>query len=589
MKTINKILFFLSPSEKKNFFLLIIFLIIAALIETLGILSIMPFISVISNPDVIEENNYLKNLFQFSDIIGVESVEEFVFVLGVLTFFFLIFTIGIRAFSIFFQQRFVLMREHSIANFLFNSFIRQKYSWFLSRNSSDIIKSVLSETGVITSQVLSPILNLLTNIFLTLAIILLLLIVDVKVTIIIFLILIISYLLIYNSFKKYLKRIGEERFNSNIQRFRLVNEALSAIKDVKIRDLEDSYLDQFSKQAKIFSEKTVNSNFVSLLPRYLLEAVMFGGVILLILYLIDVRGSLSNILPILAVFIFSGYRLIPSAQQIYQSISILKFSQISIDKIYNDVKNLEKVHKIKPSEYKNKFLIKKEIKLKNISFNYPNTPRVALKDLSISIPAFSSVGIMGPTGCGKTTVMDIIIGLLQPQSGTLEVDNEVINSSNLARWQSSIGYVPQNIYLSDNTLEANIAFGVNEKDIDDEAVINASKIANLHKFVNDELPNKYKTMIGERGIKLSGGQRQRIGIARAFYHQPKVLILDEATSALDQLTEQNVMNDIYNLDKDITVIIVTHRLITLQKCDIIFRLDKGKLIEQASPDKILKL
>ena len=214
---------------------------------------------------------------------------------------------------------------------------------------------------------------------------------------------------INNLFKKYLKRIGAERFNANTQRYRTVNEVLSAIKDVKIKNLEDIYLNQFSNQAKIYSQSTINKNIVSLLPRYLIEAVMFGGVILLILYMTDIKGSFSSVIPTLAIFIFAGYRLIPSAQQIYQSISILRFSQALINNIYNEVKNLEQIPAIEPIEYKDYFLPKKEIKLKNIGFSYPGTSKIALKNLSVSIPAFSSVGIIGPTGCGKTTVMDMLI------------------------------------------------------------------------------------------------------------------------------------------------------------------------------------
>ena len=226
--------------------------------------------------------------------------------------------------------------------------------------------------------------------------------------------------------------------------------------------------------------------------------------------------------------------------------------------------------------------LNKTIILKNIDYYYPNTSRVALKNISLNIPAKSTVGLVGVTGCGKTTIVDIILGLLEPQKGTLEVDEKVITKQNSRSWQRSIGYVPQDVYLSDDTILANIAFGIEPKDISQDLIEKAAKIANLHDFVINELPKKYQTTIGERGVRLSGGQRQRIGIARALYHNPQVLILDEATSALDNQTEQAVMDAVSKLSKHITIIIIAHRLSTLKNCDKIFLLERGKLKNQGT-------
>jgi ABC-type multidrug transport system fused ATPase/permease subunit len=225
--------------------------------------------------------------------------------------------------------------------------------------------------------------------------------------------------------------------------------------------------------------------------------------------------------------------------------------------------------------------------LKNIYYNYPNTSRTALKDVSFSIPAKTTVGLVGATGSGKTTTVDIILGLLEPQKGTLEVDGTVIKSQNSRSWQKSIGYVPQNIFLADDTVAANIAFGVDTKDINQDVVEKVAKIANLHNFVIEELNDQYQTTIGERGVRLSGGQRQRIGIARALYHNPQILILDEATSALDNQTEQAVMEAVNNLSKNVTIILIAHRLNTVKNCDIIYKLDKGRLIGKKTFDEII--
>tara|TARA_E500000081_G_C6044404_1_gene310733 strand:- start:22 stop:939 length:918 start_codon:yes stop_codon:yes gene_type:complete len=297
-------------------------------------------------------------------------------------------------------------------------------------------------------------------------------------------------------------------------------------------------------------------------------------------------GIFSEILPVLSLFVLAGYRLMPALQKIYASIATLTYVGPSLDKLYNDINNLKP---IELSQYQNTLSINKSINLKNIHFNYPNTSRTALKNINISIPAKSTVALVGATGSGKTTTVDIILGLLEAQRGSLEVDGQIITKQNLRAWQRSIGYVPQQIFLADDTITANIALGVDAKDINQLAIEKASKIANLHEFVINELPKKYQTYVGERGVRLSGGQRQRIGIARALYHNPRVLILDEATSALDNQTEKAVMDAVNNIRKDITVILIAHRLNTVKNCDIIFKLDKGQLISKGTFDELIDL
>ena len=296
-------------------------------------------------------------------------------------------------------------------------------------------------------------------------------------------------------------------------------------------------------------------------------------------------GSFIDSLPILSLYVFAGYRLMPAVQQIYVSFAKLSFIGSSLDKLYNDIINLKPFNENYNQDI---LLVNRAITLKNIYYSYPNTSRVALKDININIPAKTTVGLVGATGSGKTTTVDIILGLLEAQKGSLEVDGKIITKQNSRSWQRSIGYVPQHIYLSDDSIAANIAFGSEPKDIDQAAVEKASKIANLHEFVISELSQQYQTIIGERGVRLSGGQRQRIGIARALYHNPQVLILDEATSALDNETEKAVMGAVNNLSKDITIILIAHRLNTVKNCDLIFKLDKGHLIGQGKFDELFK-
>ena len=269
----------------------------------------------------------------------------------------------------------------------------------------------------------------------------------------------------------------------------------------------------------------------------------------------------------------------PALQQVYISFTQLTFTNPALNKLYEDLKNL-KFHELENQE--NTLLFNDKIKLKNISYKYPYSSQIVLKNINLNINSKSTVGFIGPTGSGKTTVVDIILGLLEPQSGGLEIDGKLIDRKNLRAWQRNIGYVPQHIYLSDDTIAANIAFGSDKQNINYEIIKKVSKIANLDQFVEEELPKQYETEIGERGIRLSGGQRQRIGIARALYHNPKVLILDEATSALDNETEQAVMEAVNKLSKNLTIILIAHRLNTVKNCDIIFKLDKGSILEQGT-------
>jgi len=308
---------------------------------------------------------------------------------------------------------------------------------------------------------------------------------------------------------------------------------------------------------------------------------------LMILYIISQTGSFNNALPILSLYVFASYRLIPSLQQIYSCLTQLTFAGPSLNKLYDDLKNLEQFNNYDSDQVSLAFNDK--IILKNIHYTYPNSSRTALKNINLTIPAKSIVGFVGTTGGGKTTTIDIILGLLEPQKGTLEVDGIVIKKHNSRSWQQIIGYVPQNIYLSDNTIASNIAFGLKPDEINQTLVEKAAKIANLHDFIIDELPKKYQTKVGERGVRLSGGQCQRIGIARALYHNPKVLVLDEATSALDNQTEIEVMSAINNLSENMTTILIAHRLRTVKNCDKIFLLEKGKIKDEGTFEELINI
>ena len=393
------------------------------------------------------------------------------------------------------------------------------------------------------------------------------------------------YMIAYFLMRMLLNNIGKKNYKDNELRFRALSEAFSATKEVKVGNLEKIFINRFSKPAKSMAYNSALSDILSLLPRFALEAITFGGLILIIIFYMLATGNITTVLPAIALYAFAGYRLMPAIQKIFMSITSLRVSGPAINALYDDLKKLNlKIIQ----NHSNEFLFDKNIKLKNIFYAYPKSSRTALKNVNLTISAYTSVGIVGETGSGKTTVIDIILGLLEAQEGTLEVDDKIINNENRAAWQSLIGYVPQQIYLADTSVSENIAFGLDVEEINHENVERAAKIANLHEFIINELPSQYQTTIGERGVRLSGGQRQRIGIARALYHRPKLLIFDEATSALDNTTERSVMEAMYNEDYKTTKILIAHRLSTVKKCDKIFLFDKGELKGEGSYQELIK-
>jgi ABC-type multidrug transport system fused ATPase/permease subunit len=305
-----------------------------------------------------------------------------------------------------------------------------------------------------------------------------------------------------------------------------------------------------------------------------------------VLRLIAYKGNLPEAIPIIALFAFSGYRLMPALQSIYASLTQLRFSGSALDALYEEFTGFKSTGALTNDK---PLALHYRIALEGVSYRYPNKEHPALQSISLEVPRKSIVGLVGATGSGKSTLVDIILGLLTPQTGVIKVDGIPIEENNRRAWRNSIGYVPQQIYLTDDTIMANIGFGLDTKDINQCAVERAAKIACIDDFVKNDLPDGYETRVGDRGIRLSGGQRQRIGIARALYFNPSILILDEATSALDNLTEQDVMRALHDLNEDITIIMIAHRLTTVKNCDLIFFLENGELKSQGSYETLSKI
>jgi len=585
MKIIKKLLYLLTSHERKRGGILLIMILLMALLDMIGVVSILPFIAVLLNPEIIETNSILNYMFKISATLGIDSKQQFLFCLGSIFFILLVFSLAFKALTTYVQFRFTEMRAFSIGKRLVEGYLYQPYSWFLNRNSAELGKTIISQVTSVVSNGIRPMVNLIANIIVIIVLLILLILINPKLAIITVLTLGIAYTLIYKLVRGILKKIGHESVKADQSRFITLSEAFGASKEVKLGSLEDIYIKRFADASQKHASNQASAKSISQIPRYILEAIAFGGMLLVVLFLVEEGGMLDTVLPIVALYAFAGYRLMPALQQTYASFSLLRFVGPALDYLYNDLKNLEKKTFL---ENKHKLSFDNEITLNKINYSYPNTPRNVLKNVSINIPAHKSIGIVGKTGSGKTTLVDIILGLLDVKEGTLKIDGQIINRDNQISWQRYIGYVPQKIYLADDTIAANIAFGKNFENINMDKLISAAKVANLHEFIIDELPLQYQTTVGENGVKLSGGQRQRIGIARALYNEPKVLVLDEATSALDNQTEKLVMEALNNASKEITIIMIAHRLSTIKKCDKIFLLQDGEVKAEGSYDELIK-
>ena len=584
LNSLKKLIFFLSSKERRSALMLLIFSLLTALIDTLGIASIMPFIAILTNLSLIETNSILNQVYLFANKYGVENKNEFIFFLGIFVFLFLVFSISLNAYTKYIQLKFIENRHHSISTLLIERYLNQPYSWFLNRNSAVLGSTVLSEASQVVALGMKPLIEIISSFFVISFIFILMLYVDYKLAISVIVILGGAYLIIYLLTDRLGKKIGKERFVANQKRFTIVNEAFGASKEIKVAGLEEVYLNQFIGPSIVHANRSATAGFLAGMPRFALEAIAFGGMMLVLLYLVGQKGNFSNAIPIISLYAFAGYRMLPSLQKAYHASTMLRFCSPAIESLYDIIKNLNPNNIIKSKETID---FKKSIVLKNLNFKYPNSSNLTLKNINIEIQHKKIIGLVGPTGSGKTTLVDVILGILTPQDGTLLVDGKIINNNNLRTWQNNIGYLPQIIYLSDDTIAKNIAFGVNSEEINQEALERAAKIANLHNFITTELPEKYNTTVGERGIRLSGGQRQRIGIARALYHNPKILILDEATSALDNDTEKAVMDAINNLGNDITIILIAHRLTTIKKCDEIIKIENGSIVAKGKFEELI--
>ena len=585
----RKLYAILDYRERKSAFILFMLMLFTGLMGMAGVASILPFLEVLANPDAIESKEYLSWMYH---AFGFQSNYSFSIFLGCTTFVVVVLGIGLQAITQYSTIRYTFMRGYDWSSRLMETYFSRPYSWFLNRHSADLGKSILSEVEQVIHYTLLPFLQFLSGTLQAFFLVVLLVIVNPLVAILSFLILGSTYGIVYWRLKQYLERIGKRRIRENQLRFEISQEAFGGIKEVKAAGLESGYIVSFRKAALRYAKYRSHVGIISIIPGFSIQAIAFGGILIVLMFLlISQGGNLLEVIPIMGMFAFCALRLLPTLGLLYQSLTKMKSGKPALDILYEDLFELVpesaglNTIKTRSDIFPMKFL--NHIELKQAEYTYPNAQTVALKNISLKIKANTTVAFAGSTGAGKTTAVDMILGLLLPQKGELIVDGTPITSDNLISWQRTFGYVPQHIFLADDTVTANIAFGIPTNQVNHAAVIRAAKIAELHKFVMSELKDGYGTTVGERGVRLSGGQRQRIGIARAMYHNPDILIMDEATSALDNLTEKAVMNSIETLSKEKTIIMIAHRLSTVRNCDTIFLFEEGKLITQGTYQELL--
>ncbi|MGF1500869.1 MAG: ABC transporter ATP-binding protein [Paracoccaceae bacterium] len=586
MELYRKISDLLTRPEKIRLIGIFFMVLFMGLLEAVGVASMLPFLLVLTDPSQIEDRATLSALYAFG---GFEDRDTFLIALGFGVFALLLLSLTFKMLTLYVMSHFVNWRRYHLSRRMLESYYRQPYAWFLDRHSSDLAKNVLSEVDQVMQTSLLPSMLVIAHSVVVLSLVTLIVIIDPVVALTAGAVIGGLYALIYLVVRKMLTRLGAMRVQAVSERFRAAQEGLGGIKDVKVLSLEDAYLARFAAPSRTLARCATLAALVGELPRHLLEAVLFGGMLALVLVLLlRSDGTLAGILPVVGLYAFAGLRMFPAMQQVYRWLTELRYGRKSLELVHADLMETRKGLVAVPDPLPPGLPLTRELCLEDVHFAYPSAARPALQGLTMRIPAKTTIGIVGGTGAGKTTAVDILLGLLSPTAGRLTVDGLAVEGERVFAWRQRVGYVPQSIYLIDDTVAGNIAFGVPRDEIDMAAVERVARIAELHDFVSTELPKGYETHVGERGVRLSGGQRQRIGIARALYRDPDVLILDEATSALDNITERAVMGAVNNLAHAKTVVMIAHRLTTVRGCDRIFLLEKGRVIDEGSYDELLE-
>ncbi len=575
----------LTRSQRRSFYVLQVLVVLMAFVEIIGVASIIPFMALVGDMSQLQQDTIIAKVYQSS---GIESESQFVFILGIGVLVMLFISAMISMFTIWRLSMFANNIGAEIMDKLYTHYLKQDWLFHAYGSSAQLTKKIATEALRVTNGVIVPLMQMNARIALALFMSLTIFIYDPKVAIIGLAVFSVSYYILFKVVRMRLQNNGSAISEVNEQRFRLMNEGFGGIKDVLLLGRDNDFIKRFRKTGHTLAYSQGTNGALYQVPRYFMELIAFGSMIALLLYLIaSHNGNLGMILPILSVYALATFKLLPAFQQIYVSTAQIKGHIAAFESIKQDLTNSTK-SKPKVMKLNDGYLRpKNKIELEDITFTYPGKEEPTLNHLSISIPANSVIGIVGPSGSGKSTLINIMLGLIDPQQGQLKIDNKVINDENRRPWQNTIGFVAQSIFLSEGTIAENVAFGIPHEQINTEKVQQALKLAHLTELL-ESLEQGINTKVGERGVQLSGGQRQRIGIARALYHEAEVLVFDEATSSLDGITEKMIMEAIHDFGGQKTIIMIAHRLKTVQKCDQIFFVDKGQLVDQGTYQELIE-
>lgn len=580
IRTYRTLLALLSRRDRRRFGLLLGLSLLSALLDVASVGLMLPFLRVLARPGAIRQ---IPPLRWAQDAAGFGSPGAFSFALGLAVLALLLAASGLRILTLYALTRFGAMQAFALASRLLRGSLHQPYAWFLTRHSARLGAMLLTEVDQLVTGTLLTALQLLPHLMTAGLLATAVLVIEPAIALAALALLGGAYLAIYLGLRPAPSRLGRQHQAANARRFHVAQEAAGGVKEVKLMGLEEAFATRFDAAALRTARLKSQVLVLNEVPRHAVEAIALGGIVAMILALmLRGQGGLAEVLPILGFTVLALGRLLPALQQVYSKVTQIRFNDAVLEGIRDELAALP--HVLPPPE-KARIRLKQSLTLDRVTYRYPGGEAPALAELSLTIPACSSLGIVGGTGAGKSTLLDLLLGLLAPQSGTLSIDGQAVKDPRA--WQASIGYVPQTLFLADDTLAANIAFGLPAEEVDTQAVRRAARLACLDGFVERELPQGYATPLGERGLRLSGGQRQRVGIARALYRDPDVLVLDEATSALDSVTEAAVMDALRQVAGQKTLIMVAHRLSTVRGCDRIILMEGGRVRADGRYEELL--
>ncbi len=574
MQTLKKVWYIFDNRQKIRLFQLMILILVGTALETVGVTAIVPFISAIMYPEQILENKYARMAFE---LLRLQNVSQFIILLAILLMLIYILKNIFLCFMYYAQFRFVFNNQRRVSTKLISCYLQQPYSYYLEHNSSELINNGTGDVSTFFNTVLNCIV-VITDVTVCSALLVVLLLSDVSITITVTMVVLLFVISFYKKYRKRLARLGKQRRDYSIRSSKLLRQSFGAIKEVKVLGKEQFFVDAYEDSYKKTTESQRQVSTLTVYPKPVMETLCVVALLSIVVIKIHAGTEISSFITTLSVFALAVIRMLPASSRISTNLSTIISNRASIDAIYNDLQDIKQLESSEDECDKDVQLpFYEKIELRNIQFSYGREDKNVLDDINLVIPRNHSVAFVGGSGSGKTTLADIILGVLFQQSGKLLVDDIEVVDSCRRHWQSKLGYIPQSIYLIDDTIRNNIAFGIPEKEIDDQRIWEVLEEAQLKDFIEGQ-PEQLNLIVGEHGVRLSGGQRQRIGIARALYRNPEVLILDEATSALDNETESAVMEAIDALAGKKTLIIIAHRLSTIENCDLIYRIEGGKAI-----------